>query len=64
MNENDLRDCFAMFAIMGIVMREGVSIGQELDAWAIADKMMATRHMLTEKEELGIASIRKRKVKE
>ena len=64
MNENDLRDCFAMFAIMGIVMREGVSIGQELDAWSIADKMIATRHMLTEKEELGIASIRKRKIKE
>jgi hypothetical protein len=64
MNENDLRDCFAMFAIMGIVMREGVSTGQELDAWFIADKMMATRHMPTEKEELGIASIKKRKVKE
>jgi hypothetical protein len=63
MNENDLRDCFAMFAMMGLVMREGVitDSGLEIDAWVMADRMLETRKP---KEELGIASIKKRKVKE
>jgi hypothetical protein len=63
MNENDLRDCFAMFAMMGLVMREGVitDSGLEIDAWVMADRMLET---LKPKEELGIASIKKRKVKE
>ena len=56
MNEDDLRDCFAMFALVGLVMREGVGESMELDAWAIADKMMEARK---EKDEVGIASVKR-----
>ena len=63
MNENDLRDCFAMFAMMGLVMREGVitDSGLEIDAWVMADRMLETRKP---QEKLGIAAIKKRRVKE
>ena len=60
MNEEDLRDCFAMFALVGLVMREGVGQSMELDAWAIADKMMESREKLKEKEDeedTGIAAV-------
>lgn len=60
MNENDLRDCFAMFALVGLVMREGVGESMELDAWAIADKMMESREKSKEKndeEDVGIARV-------
>ena len=60
MNEEDLRDCFAMFALVGLVMREGVGQSMELDAWAIADKMMESREKSKEKEneeDTGIAAV-------
>lgn len=60
MNEEDLRDCFAMFALVGLVMREGVGESMELDAWAIADKMMESREKSKEKndeEDVGIARV-------
>jgi len=66
MNENDLRDAFAMFAMMGLVMREGVCEGSalELDAWSMADRMLATRETSKEPEqENGIAAFKpKRRV--
>jgi hypothetical protein len=64
MNENDLRDCFAMFAMMGIV---STGINREIvervaeNAYIMADAMLIAR---TPKEELGIASIKKRRTKE
>jgi hypothetical protein len=64
MNENDLRDCFAMFAMMGIV---STGINREIveqvaeNAYIMADAMLIAR---TPKEELGIAAIKKRRVKE
>lgn len=60
MNENDLRDCFAMFAMMGLVMREGVveKSGLEIDAWVMADLMMDARKK--QLEEGGITTIKKR----
>jgi len=62
MNENDLRDCFAMFAMMGLVMREGVieKSGLEIDAWVMADRMMDTRKTNYKEPEEGIVSIKKR----
>jgi hypothetical protein len=63
MNEQDLRDCFAMFAMMGLVTREGVCEGSflELDAWAMADRMLATRETSKEEpNEDGIVAIKKR----
>lgn len=62
MNEQDLRDCFAMFAMVGLVMREGVGQqGIEIDAWVMADKMMATRNTNYKDEpevEEGIAAVK------
>ena len=61
MNEQDLRDCFAMFALAGAVMA-GKSRTAE-DVWAIADEMMEARNKPKEKddeEDTGIASIAKR----
>jgi mannose/cellobiose epimerase-like protein (N-acyl-D-glucosamine 2-epimerase family) len=61
MNEQDLRDCFAMFALAGAVMA-GKSRTAE-DVWAIADEMMEARNKPKEKddeEDTGIASVAKR----
>jgi mannose/cellobiose epimerase-like protein (N-acyl-D-glucosamine 2-epimerase family) len=61
MNEQDLRDCFAMFALAGAVMA-GKSRTAE-DIWVIADEMMEARNKPKEKddeEDTGIASIAKR----
>jgi hypothetical protein len=60
MNENDLRDCFAMFAMMGLlVSKEYGELAEE--AYLVADAMLVARK---QKEELGIASIKKRRTKE
>jgi mannose/cellobiose epimerase-like protein (N-acyl-D-glucosamine 2-epimerase family) len=56
MNEEDLRDCFAMFALAGAVMA-GKSRTAE-DIWQIADEMMEARKP---KEESGIAAIKPRR---
>jgi hypothetical protein len=60
MNENDLRDCFAMFAMMGLLVnKEYGELAEE--AYLVADAMLVARKP---KEELGIASIKKRRVKD
>ena len=60
MNENDLRDCFAMFAMMGLLVnKEYGELAEE--AYLVADAMLVARKP---KEELGIASIKKRRDKE
>ena len=56
MNENDLRDCFAMFAVVGL-MHQGKD-WEAKDAWEIADAMLEARKK--EVEEDGIATIKKR----
>jgi mannose/cellobiose epimerase-like protein (N-acyl-D-glucosamine 2-epimerase family) len=61
MNDEDLRNCFAMFALTGAVMA-GKSRTAE-DIWAIADEMMEAKNKPKEKddeEDTGIASIAKR----
>jgi mannose/cellobiose epimerase-like protein (N-acyl-D-glucosamine 2-epimerase family) len=55
MNEEDLRDCFAMFALAGAVMAGKSRTADEV--WQIADEMMEAR---TPKEDAGIASVAKR----
>jgi hypothetical protein len=66
MNEQDLRDCFAMFAMNGIIARGGLH--PELmpedcisrRSYELADAMLNARKH--KEEEQGIVAIRKRKV--
>jgi mannose/cellobiose epimerase-like protein (N-acyl-D-glucosamine 2-epimerase family) len=57
MNEQDLRDCFAMFALAGSMMSGEPRSAEEI--WEIADMMVATR--TKEESDDGIATIKKRK---
>lgn len=60
MNENDLRDCFAMFALMRISFgdeHENYTPGAER-CYKIADAMMEARKA-KEGEEAGIASVKR-----
>jgi mannose/cellobiose epimerase-like protein (N-acyl-D-glucosamine 2-epimerase family) len=56
MNEDDLRDCFAMFALAGAVMAGKSRTAEEV--WQIADEMMEARKP---KEESGIAAVKPRR---
>jgi len=58
MNDQDLRDCFAMFAMTGLMM-SGVDWKAEY-AYQIADEMLEARKAKTEE---GIVAIKKRKPK-
>jgi len=61
MNENDLRDCFAMFTLCGIVMRGiGDDVIEEVasNAYKMADAMLEARKKEVED---GIATIKKKK---
>ena len=66
MNEEDLRDCFAMFAMCGVLMEGFVakdSLTREVAelSYEMADAMLEARKP---KEEAGIASVKRvRKVK-
>jgi mannose/cellobiose epimerase-like protein (N-acyl-D-glucosamine 2-epimerase family) len=57
MNENDLRDAFAMFALAGSMMSGEPRSAEEI--WEIADMMIATR--TKDETDDGIATIKKRK---
>jgi hypothetical protein len=57
MNDNDLRDCFAMFAMAGLLMRGSNKLEEIAEgAYALADHMMETRKP---KDETGIASVKR-----
>lgn len=58
MNEEDLRDVCAMFALCGLVMRGGVSDDVCTIAYRLADGMLEARKA---EEDGGIVSIKKRK---
>jgi hypothetical protein len=63
MNEQDLRDCFAMFAMVGIIIRGNILSNKADDAreaWAMADHMLKAR---TPKEEVGITAIKRTRKK-
>jgi hypothetical protein len=57
MNEEDLRDCFAMFALAGAIIR-----GEDWrpkDIWTIDDDMIGTRKPKEsdDEEDVGIARV-------
>ena len=54
MNENDLRDCFAMFATLGLVSKH--TAFDPVEPWRIADSVMEAR----DQKEEGIVAIKKR----
>lgn len=59
MNEEDLRDCFAMFTLCGIVMRGiGDDVIEEVasNAYKMADAMLEARKA---KDEAGIAAVKR-----
>ena len=69
MNENDLRDCFAMFALLGIVSKspigEAVTAEQRDEygkaargSYLYADAMLEARNKDNDEEELGIAAVK------
>lgn len=58
MNEQDLRDCFAMFAMVGLIMRDKVCDAEE--AWFVADKMLEARNKI---EEQGIAAAKPKRAR-
>ena len=53
MNDNDLRDCFAMFAMLGLIMRDKVCDAEE--AWFVADAMLEAR----KPKEVGIKTVKR-----
>lgn len=55
MNESDLRDCFAMFAMMGLVINENRSVVPEM-AYQLADAMLEARKP---KEQSGILAVKR-----
>ena len=68
MNENDLRDCFAMFAMNGIIARGGLHpelIPEEAMArrsYEVADAMLKARNAEPETE-VGIVAAKTRRKK-
>jgi mannose/cellobiose epimerase-like protein (N-acyl-D-glucosamine 2-epimerase family) len=54
MNEEELRDCFAMFALAGAVMAGKSRTADEV--WQLADDMMEARKP---KDETGIAAVKR-----
>ena len=60
MNDDDLRNCFAMFALLKMDWCRGDEAIDAKDCWLIADEMLKARH--PEQDE-GIASIKKRSYK-
>ena len=60
MNENDLRDCFAMFALNGLLSRASVFDAKEV--WEIADAIIEARKAEPE-QEVGIVAVKSRRKK-
>lgn len=61
MNEEDLRDCFAMFAMLGIISNSGYTRDSEVErAWEVADKMLEAR---SQTKEQGIAAAKPKRVR-
>jgi hypothetical protein len=59
LNEDDLRDCFAMFAMLGLITDGSYSAGMKAvaqGAYEIADEMLEARKP---KDEAGIASVKR-----
>jgi hypothetical protein len=64
MNEKDLRDCFAMFSMVGLVMAYKDNHPETVlseRAYAIADAMLDARNK--EAESIGLPPIKSRKTR-
>ena len=61
MNEDDLRDCFAMFAMLGLITDGSYSAGMKAvaqGAYEIADEMLEARKKeKSNEEDSGIAAV-------
>jgi hypothetical protein len=59
MTDEDLRDCFAMFALNGILSCN-YDVGEEpaVLAYKYADEMLAARNKDNDEKELGIAAVK------
>lgn len=56
MNEQDLRDCFAMFALAGLLMRGSNELGEIAEgAYALADHMIEVR----KPKDVGIKAVKR-----
>ena len=60
MNDDDLRICFAMFAMLKMSWHRGDEDMDARDCWFIADKMLEARNTESDVDE-GIVAIKKRK---
>ena len=54
MNDQDLRDCFAMFIVNGLISRASVFDMKEV--WEMADEMLKARKA---KDESGIVAVKR-----
>ena len=61
MNERDLRDCFALFIVNGLLSRASVFDAKEV--WEIADAMLEARKAEPEAEVGIVAAKPKRRTK-
>jgi hypothetical protein len=61
MNDEDLRDCFAMFAMLGLIST-GTNWYPE-EAWLLADSMVKTRNAEPQQEVGIVAAKPKRRTK-
>jgi hypothetical protein len=64
MNEKDLRDCFAMFASVGLILKHGDGYVAKIaeKSYEVADAMLEARNKEPEAED-GIVAIKPRKRK-
>jgi hypothetical protein len=60
MNENDLRDCFAMFIVNGL-LSAAISYDAE-EVWQMADEMLKARKWKEDEQESGIAAFKPKRV--
>ena len=60
MNEEDLRDCFAMFAIMKMAWEPGKDTENARDCYAIADALLEARK---KEPETGIVAVKRSSTK-
>ncbi len=56
MNDQDLRDCFAMFAMMGLIMHKGIVERIPELSYAMADAMIEAR----KPKQAGITAIKRK----
>ena len=60
MNEKDLRDCFAMFALMGYIVKRDIDPHMFETCYNVADAMIKARNA---KDETGIVAVKRSSTK-